>query len=66
MFCRLVNNAAVDVVGSYKNKFHPSLYPSFVECPSEVKVGWVYDADADTWSAPPAVEPEDESNSEEP
>lgn len=58
MYCRLVNNAAVDVVPSYKDRFHPSLHKDFVSCPADVKAGWVYDADADTWSAPPPFEAE--------
>ena len=60
MFCRLVNNVAVDVVISYKDRFHPSLHSGFVACPDDVKTGWVYDADADTWSAPVIPEPESE------
>mgnify|MGYP003116154643 CR=1 FL=1 len=62
MFCRIVNGRAVDVVGSYKNCFHPSLHSEFVACPVDVQHGWVYDADEDTWSAPP--EPEEEESSE--
>ena len=61
MYCRLVNNAAVDVVGSYKDRFHASLHSGFVECPDDVVAGWVYDADADTWAAPVVPEPEPEA-----
>ena len=61
MYCRLVNNAAVDVVGSYKDRFHPSLHGDFVECPDDVVAGWVYDTDADTWAAPVVPEPEPEA-----
>jgi len=60
MYCRLVNNSAVDVVPSYRERFHASLHSSFVACPDDVKAGWVYDADADTWSEPVVPEPEAE------
>lgn len=60
MYCRLVNNAAVDVVSSYKDRFHPSLHKDFVSCTEDVKAGWVYDSDSDTWSAPPEPDPEPE------
>lgn len=58
MFCRIVNGRAVDVTGSYKDRFHPSLHSEFVTCPEDVEHGWVYDADNDTWSA--YVEPDPE------
>lgn len=61
MYCRIVNGQAVDVVESYKNKFHPSLQLEFVECPDDVQAGWIYDADADSWSAPPEIEEEESS-----
>ena len=64
MYCRLVNNQAVDVVPTYKNRFHVGLHSQFVECPDDVKAGWIYDADEDTWSAPPEPEEEEEESSE--
>ena len=60
MFCRIANGVAIDIVPSFKDRFHVSLHSQFVECPDEVKTGWVYDADADTWSAPVIPEPESE------
>ena len=64
MYCRLVNNSAVDVVGSFENRFHPSLHGDFVECPDDIVAGWVYNADADTWSEPVVPEPEAEPEAE--
>jgi hypothetical protein len=64
MFCRKINNTAVDVCLDYKNQFHASLHPEFVECPSDVQAGWIYNADEDTWSAPPEPEAEEEESSE--
>ena len=61
MYCRLVNNQAVDVVNNYKNRFHPTLHSQFVECPDDVQAGWLYDADTDTWTAPPAPVAEEET-----
>ena len=60
MFCRIVNGQAVDVVNSYKDRFHSSLHGEFVECPNDVQAGWLYDADADSWSAQPEPEAEEE------
>lgn len=65
MYCRVVNNTAVDVVPSFKDRFHPSLHSGFVNCPDDVKAGWVYDADADTWTAPVIPEPEEEPEAED-
>lgn len=62
MFCRIVQGSAVDVVNSYEDRFHVSLHGEFVECPNEVKAGWIYNADEDTWSAPPEPEEEEESS----
>ena len=64
MYCRLVNNQAVDIVPSYKDRFHVGLHSQFVECPDDIQAGWVYDADEDTWSAPPEPEEEEEESSE--
>lgn len=64
MYCRLVDGKAADVVGNYVGVFHPTLHFEFVECPDEVKAGWLYDADKDTWSAPPEPEAEEEESSE--
>ena len=67
MYCRLINNEAVDVVPTYHDRFHPNLHAEFVECPDDVQAGWIYDADADTWSAPPEPDlpdPEPEESSE--
>ncbi len=61
MFCRIANGVAIDIVPSYKDRFHASLHSEFVECPDDVETGWVYDADADTWSAPVAPEPDTEA-----
>jgi hypothetical protein len=58
MYCRLVNGAAVDVVTSFKHRFHASLHSEFVECPDDVAAGWTYDADTDTWAAPVEPDPE--------
>jgi hypothetical protein len=65
MYCRLVNNTAVDVVVAYKNRFHVSLHSEFVECPDNVEAGWTYDADTDTWAAPVIPEPDPEPAAEE-
>jgi len=64
MYCRLVNNEAVDVVPSYEDRFHQGLHSEFVECPDDVQAGWIYNADEDTWSAPPEPEAEEEESSE--
>ena len=64
MFCRIVHGSAVDVVNSYEDRFHVSLHGEFVECPNEVQAGWIYNADEDTWSAPPEIEEEEEESSE--
>ena len=64
MFCRIANGQAVDVVNSYEDRFHISLHVEFVECPNEVQAGWIYNADEDTWSAPPDPEVEEEESSE--
>ena len=64
MYCRLINNEAVDVVPTYHDRFHPNLHAEFVECPDDVQAGWIYDADKDTWSAPPEIEEEEEESSE--
>ena len=64
MYCRLVDGKAVDVVENYVDAFHPALYSEFVECPNDVQAGWIYDADKDTWSAPPEIEEEEEESSE--
>ena len=64
MFCRIANGQAVDVVNSYEDRFHISLHVEFVECPNEVQAGWIYNADEDTWSAPPEIEEEEEESSE--
>ena len=67
MFCRKINNTAVDVVNSYKDRFHISLHEEFVEGPNDVQIGWIYDADKDTWSEPPEPDlpdPEPEESSE--
>jgi len=61
MFCRIVNGVAIDIVPSFKDRFHGRLHSEFVECPDDVETGWVYDADADTWSAPAAPEPDPEA-----
>lgn len=60
MYCRLVDGKAVDIVGNYVGVFHPALHSEFVECPENVQPGWIYDADEDTWSAPPEPEAEEE------
>jgi len=59
MYCRIVNDHAVDVVPTYKNRFHVSLHKEFVECPDDVQAGWIYDADTDTWAAPVIPDPEE-------
>ena len=64
MYCRIINNQAVDVVPTYKDRFHEGLHSQFVECPNDVQAGWVYNADEDTWSAPPEIEEEEEESSE--
>jgi hypothetical protein len=64
MYCRLINNTAVDVVPSYKDRFHQGIHSQFVECPDDVQAGWIYNADEDTWSAPPEIEEEEEESSE--
>ena len=64
MFCRIANGQAVDVVNSYKDRFHPSLHAEFVECPNDVQAGWIYNVDEDTWSAPPEPEAVEEESSE--
>ena len=67
MFCRMIDNRAVDVVSSYKDRFHQGLHSEFVECPDDVQTGWIYNADEDTWSAPPEPDlpdPEPEESSE--
>ena len=61
MFCRIANGVAIDIVPSYEDRFHPSLHSGFVECPDEVETGWVYDSDADKWSAPAAPESDPEA-----
>lgn len=65
MFCRKINNTAVDVCIDYKNQFHLALHSEFVECPGDVQAGWIYNADEDTWSAPPEPEVEEEEESSE-
>lgn len=57
MYCRLINNQAVDVCPTYKDRFHRSLHSEFVECPDHIQHGWILDPDTDTWSAPPEPEP---------
>ena len=64
MYCRIVDEKAVDVVPTYKDRFHEGLHSQFVECPNDVQAGWIYDADKDTWSAPPEIEEEEEESSE--
>jgi len=64
MYCRLVNSAAIDVVPSFKNSFHFSLHSQFVDCPDNVKAGWAYDPEAETWAAPVIPEPEAEAEAE--
>jgi hypothetical protein len=64
MYCRIINNQAVDVVPSYKDRFHQGFHSQFVECPDDVQAGWIYNADKDTWSAPPEPEAEEEESSE--
>ena len=64
MYCRKIDNRAVDVVPSYKDRFHQGLHSQFVECPDDVQAGWIYNADEDTWSAPPEPEAEEEESSE--
>ena len=61
MYCRIINNQAVDVVPTYEDRFHEGLHSQFVECPNDVQAGWFYDADEDTWSAPPEEEEEESS-----
>jgi len=56
MFCRLVNNAATDVVPTFKDRFHKDLHKEFVVCPEEVKAGWLYDPETETWSEPVIIE----------
>ena len=58
MYCRLVNGHAVDVVPTYKDRFHVGLHSQFVECPDDVQAGWTYDPDTDTWAAPVEPDPE--------
>ena len=64
MYCRIVDEKAVDVVPTYKDRFHEGLHSQFVECPNDVQAGWIYNADEDTWSAPPEPEAEEEESSE--
>ena len=64
MYCRIVDEKAVDVVPSYKDRFHQGIHSQFVECPNDVQAGWIYNADEDTWSAPPEIEEEEEESSE--
>lgn len=64
MYCRIVDEKAVDVVPTYKNRFHQGLHSQFIECPDDVQAGWIYNADEDTWSAPPEIEEEEEESSE--
>ena len=64
MYCRIINNQAVDVVPTYEDRFHQGIHSQFVECPDDVQAGWIYDADKDTWSAPPDPEVEEEESSE--
>jgi len=64
MYCRIVDEKAVDVVPTYKDRFHEGLHSQFVECPNDVQAGWIYNADEDTWSAPPEIEEEEEESSE--
>ncbi len=67
MYCRLINNEAVDVVPTYHDRFHPNLHAEFVECPDDVQAGWIYDADKDAWSEPPEPDlpdPKPEESSE--
>ena len=52
MYCRIINGAAVDVVPSFKNRFHISLHKEFVECPDHIGHSWLYDEETDTWSEP--------------
>lgn len=61
MYCRILNNLAVDVVSSFNDRFHHNLHSQFVVCPDNVQTGWVYDPKADTWSAPVIPEPEAEA-----
>ena len=61
MYCRIINNQAVDVVPTYEDRFHEGLHSQFVECPNDVQAGWIYDVDEDTWSAPPEEEEEESS-----
>ena len=61
MYCRIINNQAVDVVPTYEDRFHEGLHSQFVECPNDVQAGWIYDADEDSWSAPPEEEEEESS-----
>lgn len=65
-YCRIVSGLAVDVVPSFKDRFHKSLHVQFVQCPNEVQAGWIYDADTDTWSAPPPPPEPDPVVPEEP
>ena len=64
MYCRILNNLAVDVVGSFNDRFHSSLHSQFVDCPDNVQTGWAYDPEADTWAAPVIPEPEAEPEAE--
>ena len=61
MYCIIINYQAVDVVPTYEDRFHEGLHSQFVECPNDVQAGWIYDADEDTWSAPPEEEEEESS-----
>ena len=61
MYCRIINNQAVDVVPTYEDRFHQGIHSQFVECHDDVQAGWIYDADKDTWSAPPEEEEEESS-----
>ena len=61
MYCRIINTQAVDVVPTYEDRFHQGIHSQFVECPDDVQAGWIYDADKDTWSAPPEEEEEESS-----
>ena len=63
MYCRLVDGKAIDIVENYVGRYHPALHSEFVECPENVQPGWIYDADEDTWSAPPEPEAEEEEES---
>lgn len=58
MFARVIDGVVVDISATPTLNFHPDIASEFIDVPENTQVGWVFDEQNQTFSAPP-IEQED-------